>query len=276
VVCNTGIRFDPVIQTDEPLRFDFYGLYNGVLAMIDHQTGSVWLQVSGKAVKGPQVGKTLKTGPLLDTTWKRWKQLHPDTSVMAPMPAFREFYDPKGVIVERGFDHFPNRYFRKSITHRDSRLPTHEMVMAVCAPKQSRDPLEAEVAASTRATATSYRAYPLKVFKGASGVLNDNLNGPSVAIFYEAKSATCAALSRQLDQTVLTFECRKLPDGTAAFCDRETGSRWTIEGEAVEGPLAGKKLQRLDGTMSQWYGWVAYFPQTSVYGHLNPQPVRAQ
>lgn len=276
MVCNTGIRFDPVFQGDEPLRFDFYGLYNGVLAMIDRRTRSVWLQVNGKAVKGSQVGRTLKTGALLDTTWKRWKQLHPDTLVMAPVPAFGEYYDPKGVIVERGYDHFPNRYFRKSITHRDSRLPTHEMVMAVCAPKQSADALAADTDTTTRANSTTYRAYPLKVFGGASGVLNDSLNGPPVAVFYEARTATCTAASRMLDQTVLTFECRKLPDGTPAFYDRETGSRWTIEGEAITGLLAGKKLRRLDATMSQWYGWVAYFPQTSIYGGISPQAIRIQ
>lgn len=259
MVCNTGIRFDPVLS-GSPQKFDFYGLYNGVLAMYDRGTESVWLQVSGKAIKGAQTGKALKTGPLLDTTWRRWKQLHPDTLVMAPIPAYADYYDPKGVIVERGFDHFPNRYFRRSITHKDNRLPTHEMVMAICLPKRK------EQIAKPQRQVSAYRAYPLKVFRGVSGVLNDATDGPPVAILYEANTATCAAVSRELDGSSLTLECRKQSDGSPAFYDRETGSRWTVEGEAIEGILAGKQLTRLDGTMSQWYGWVAYFPQTSIYG----------
>lgn len=264
MVCNTGIRFDPV-QDGTPLKFDFYGLYNGVLAMVDHETGSVWLQVSGKAVKGPQVGRVLKTGPLLNTTWRRWRQLHPETLVMAPVPAYREFYDSKGVIVERGFDHFPNRYFSSSITHRDNRLPMHEMVMAVCVPKQLDGPVPTADAPDPQAGGSAYRAYPLKAFKGTSGVVNDVIEGPAVAVLYESKTATCAAVSREIDGRVLTFECRNRADGSPAFYDRETGSRWTVEGAAVEGSLAGRRLERLNSTMSQWYGWVSYFPQTSIY-----------
>jgi hypothetical protein len=56
---------------------DFYGLYNGVVTIHDRDTESVWLQVSGQAVKGPLTGKKLQTLPLLDTTWGQWKKLHP-------------------------------------------------------------------------------------------------------------------------------------------------------------------------------------------------------
>ena len=54
--------------------------------MYDRQTESVWLQTGGRAIKGQMLGAALKTGPLLDTTWGRWKKLHPDTLVMAPDP----------------------------------------------------------------------------------------------------------------------------------------------------------------------------------------------
>ena len=54
------------------------------------------------------------------------------------------------------------------------------------------------------------------------------------------------------------------PVGT--FFDRETGTRWSIEGKAEAGPLMGKALGRIDSHMSQWYGWVAYFPESAYYG----------
>lgn len=246
------------------MKFDFYGLYNGVLAMLDRESESVWLQIGGKAVKGAMVGRKLKTGPLLDTTWRRWKQLHPDTLVMAPVESARNDYEKKGIIVERGFDSFPARYFNRSITHRDSRLPTHEMVMAVCMKKPDMEVAPGGIV-ERKSGGIAYRAYPLKSFNGASGVINDSSEAP-VAVFYEASTATCAALSREIDGIALTFECRKNAQGSPEFFDKETGTRWSIEGEGKTGPLAGKRLTRLDGTMSEWYGWVSYFPQTTIFG----------
>ena len=63
---------------------------------------------------------------------------------------------------------------------------------------------------------------------------------------------------------------KKGSDGSAAIYDRETGTRWNIEGKGEEGPLAGKSLLRLPNHLSQWYGWVAYFPQTTIYGRADP------
>lgn len=79
-VCNTGVRYDLSLDGGAARRLDFYGLYNGVVALCDRETQSVFLQVSGEFADGPLAGKALKPAPLLDTTWGRWKTLHPDPS----------------------------------------------------------------------------------------------------------------------------------------------------------------------------------------------------
>ena len=81
---------------------------------------------------------------------------------------------------------------------------------------------------------------------------------------------TAMAVSRQLDGKTLNFETRAQPDGKSAIFDKETGTRWNIEGKGEEGPLKGKTLARLDCHLSQWYGWAAYFPETSIYGRTDP------
>jgi len=251
------------------VRFDFYGLYNGVLTMIDRDTGSVWLQVDGRAVKGPRLGAVLKRGPLLDTTWGEWKKLHPDTLVMAPEARYRDCYEPNGTLVERGFTQFPAPYFRRSLTHRDHRLPMFDMVLAVSLPPTETDqvvPASSDPLSNAR---TLYRVYPVKVFHGKSGVVNDTLGTLPVGVIFKAGSATMTAVSRVVDGRTLTLEARQEPHGRVAFYDKETGTQWTIEGKAEKGPLAGKELRRLDSYMSEWYGWVAYFPQTSIYGLAN-------
>jgi hypothetical protein len=273
VVCNTGIRFDPVLN-GKPLAFDFYGLYNGVVTMSDRATGSVWLQVGGRAVKGSLCGVTLKTAPLMDTTWKRWKELHPDTLVMSPKTPYREFYDPKGVRTPRGFSEFPSPYFQQSmaqsIARKDKRLPAFDMVLAV---KLSGQEGPTEIEATLLESFDSepretryYRAYPLKTLRKLPGVVNDTLGEQPVSVFFEADTGTATAFSRLLDGHLLTFEVRKRVGNRPLIYDKETGSRWTIEGKAVSGTWTGRELTRLDSYMSEWYGWVSYFPQTTIFG----------
>lgn len=275
MVCNTGIRFDPVLD-GKPLAFDFYGLYNGVVTMADRATGSVWLQVGGRAVKGSLCGVTLKTAPLMDTTWKRWKQLHPDTQVMSPKTPYRKFYDPKGVRTPRGFSEFPSPYFQQSMARSpsrlDKRLPAFDMVLAVKVALQEK-PIEDEIALDVSESGSEeqryYRAYPLKTLRKSPGAVNDILGDQPLAVFFEADSGTASAFSRQIEGQLLTFEVRKRVGNRPLIYDKETGSRWTIEGKAVSGIWAGKALTRLDSYMSEWYGWVSYFPQTTIFGQEN-------
>ena len=262
IVCNSGMRFDTPVIDGKPLIFDFYGLYNGVMTMYDLNTKSVWLQVGARAVKGPLLNTTLKSGPVLDTTWGQWKKLHPDTLVMAPDPHFKDCYEPKGSIMARGYTEFPADYFRKTVTHRDTRLPMFESVLAVTLPAM-------EDTSSTADAHTLYRAYPMKAFKRKTSVVNDVMGATPVAVFFLADTQTMTAVKRVVEGQTLTLEVHKSPQGTPAFYDKETGTRWNLEGKAEEGPLVGKELPRMDSHMSQWYGWVSYFPQTTIYGQSN-------
>ena len=59
------------------------------------------------------------------------------------------------------------------------------------------------------------------------------------------------------DQMNLTFEY----DG-AFFVDAETGSRWSIAGNAVAGPLKSAQLERVAHLDTFWFAWAAYEPNT--------------
>lgn len=251
-VCNTGVCYDPTIDSST-VKLDFYGLYNGTVALCERETESVMLQASGRFISGSLRDKSLKTIPILDTTWGEWKSLHPDTLVMSPDTIYKRAYPPKGRREPRGYDRFPMPVFAPTVTHGDSRLPNFQKVLGVTVRQENRKP------------DTLYRAYPISALQKA-GIVNDKIGSAPVAIFFKPKSLTAVALSRQLDGKTLTFEMRKQSDGADAIFDRGTGTRWNIEGRGVEGPLANKSLTRLENHLSQWYGWVAYFPTTSVYG----------
>jgi hypothetical protein len=270
IVCNSGLCFNTPVINNKPLQFDFYGLYNGVMTLYDKATRSVWLQVEGRAVKGPLLGTALKQSPLLDTTWGQWKKLHPDTLVMVPDPHFNDCYEPEGSVMVRGYTSFPAPYFRPTLTHRDSRLGMFESVLAVSVPSADARMSSAATVPPVVVRSTLHRAYPLntfkKAFKGKTSVVNDVMDTMPIAVFFLAGTETMNAVSRVMDGQTLTLEVRKGEHGKLAFYDRETGTRWNVEGRAEAGPLAGKQLPRLDSHMSQWYGWVSYFPQTTIYG----------
>lgn len=240
-----------------------YGLYNGVVTMFDRETDSVWLQVNGKAAKGALVGSRLKSEPLLNTTWKQWKRLYPNTLVMSPDTPYRRYYPPKANLVPRGAKQLP-QMFLQTFTMKDTRMPIHAMLLGVyLQPDETTKPEKATAPVPAR-------AYPLPDLEVGGGVINDVLETKPIVALYHAASDTVAAFSRELDGKTLTFETRKEFDGSLSFHDKETGSRWDLEGRCDFGDFKGKRLKRIDHHMTQWYGWVTYFPQTSIYGKTDP------
>lgn len=176
---------------------------------------------------------------------------------MSPDGPDAKRYAPKGVAERRGHERFPLPVFQPTVTRGDLRLPAFDKVLGV------------SIAGS--GGTTSRRAYPIKALIAAGGVVNDTLAGVPVAVFVESDTQTALAVSRIADGQTLTFEARKIDGETRpAFFDKETGTRWSLEGAAEAGSLKGKTLARLDNHLSQWYGWAAYYPDTSIFGRDDP------
>ena len=258
-VCNSGAAYDLSLE-GKSVTLDFYGLYNGVVALCDHETESIFLQASGKFVSGPLLGKELSMRPLLDTTWGEWRRLHPNTVVMAPEGAYSRYYRAKESQEPRGYDHFPAPFFRPTISKGDLRLPPFDKVLGVGLVERSADGKDID----------RRRAYPMKALRDGGGVVNDVLGDKPIAVFYDSATESACAVSSRINGKTLTFELRKNSDGTTSIVDKETRTRWSIEGFGEKGANAGKNLDRIEGHLSQWYGWFAYFPETSIYGHNEP------
>jgi hypothetical protein len=69
-----------------------------------------------------------------------------------------------------------------------------------------------------------------------------------------------AAYAREHEGQTLTFEAV-----SGGFRDEETGSRWTIEGEAIHGPRAGERLIPLRWQYVRWHAWVYPHPATELF-----------
>lgn len=208
--------------------FGVVGVDQGTLIMYDQQTRSRWSQLIGAAVEGPMEGEQLVKLPSVMTTWAKWKQLHPDTTV----------------------------YVKRSIPYRalftgDS---FREIAGAPEGPVQPRDwvvALEGHVAA---------RAYLVRALRDRR-LLNDTFENAPIVLWISKDLATARVLDRTAAGRTLTFE----PTDDDRLRDQETGSIWDpLAGEAVSGPLQGNKLASLVSTYSLWFAWQRYRPDTTL------------
>ncbi len=235
--------------------FKPHGLYNAELVFADTETGSVWSLTSGEAMEGPLAGQRLNKLAVVQTTWAKWKQLHPDTLIVSNRTPHQAHYKP--------FRWQPRQLssvFERTLTHRDERLGRMELVLAV-------------------ALGDERKAYPLSTLKQAGGVVNDVVGGVPIVVFYDPQTNTAAAYERKLGKRVLRFENadrqgERAPHATSSSrgdpirleaVDTATRSRWNLAGRAESGRLRGEQLAAVPAHTGAWYAWAAYFPDTKIY-----------
>lgn len=66
-------------------------LWNRSLVMQDRPTGSLWSHILGEAIEGKLKGAQLEAIVGEMTTWRAWRQAHPDTTVLALSRSSRQY-----------------------------------------------------------------------------------------------------------------------------------------------------------------------------------------
>ena len=209
------------------------------LVMYDHQTNTLWSHFTGDAVRGPLMGTKLEILPAIQTTWERWKELHPDTLVLDKGVGYRSdgynyYYasSSAGVIGE---------------TRSDDRLYKKEFVLGLL----------------IEGKAKAYAFGDLNEHP----VVNDSFAGKDLVVTFDQESATGGTFSRDVAGRTLTFQpSDSLESGSPLMVDNETGSLWLmLTGEAVEGELKGTKLEQIPANYSFWFAWKDWHPSTQLF-----------
>jgi hypothetical protein len=82
-LCGSALVFERSIAGSS-LEFGVSGLlYNSDLIMYDRSSNSLWQQITGHSFAGAQRGQSLTTYPSAMTSWKEWREAHPDTQVLS-------------------------------------------------------------------------------------------------------------------------------------------------------------------------------------------------
>jgi thiol-disulfide isomerase/thioredoxin len=234
--CSGGAAFRRELH-GRTLSLRVAGVYNGTIVLQDRETGTLFSPFGGRGLEGPLAGRKLERLPLIFTHWDEWVARHPDTDVVFARPALRgghgAWYSPGkwGIVSEMG----------STIVDFDPRLPENAVVYGV--------------------ESGQGKAYPLGEVRARGGVVNDAV-GPLAVVIVARGSLEAAGFERRLDGRVLTFRASREPPGV--MVDEETGSRWSIEGEALAGALRTKHLAPLDGYTVEWHVWSAYNPRAEV------------
>jgi len=67
-------------------------LYNSNLVLYERGSDTLFPQILGKGVRGPNKGKALETFPVTYTTWAEWERAHPNTVVLSENTGFDRDY----------------------------------------------------------------------------------------------------------------------------------------------------------------------------------------
>ncbi len=168
-LCGTGIGFTPVLN-GRVLTFGVSGLlYQSDLVMYDHQTESLWSQISMEAIAGPMTGAKLRHIFLDHTTWAEWKREHPNTLVLSADTGHDRDY---------GRDPYENYAKRRDLMFDVTNFdPTYH-------------PKTWVVGVEVGGTQKAYAFTELEKL-GLTGALTDQVNGRTIQVHFdrEARSA---------------------------------------------------------------------------------------
>ena len=251
-LCNSGIIFSRKVD-GKVLEFGVSGmLRNSDMVMYDRQTDSLWQQITGEGIVGGYTGSTLRMLP----------------AQMIPFDAFRASY-PDGLVLSRDTG-FQRDYGRNP--YRGYEWGSGPIMPMSRKTSSALNGMEKLVVVSDR---KGYRAYPFSYLKKGP-VVEDKAAGENIVVFFTpeglspvdavdmSKSRATGAVG--VFSPVVEGKRLRFRSKGNTIVDKETGSRWLVTGEAVEGTLKGKRLNPVEHGVYFTFAWLAFQPQTFVYG----------
>lgn len=238
---GSGIAWSRIINGQET-TFGVSGLlYNTNLIPYDRATNSNWSQMKMLSVNGSLIGRQAETFHIIESSWKTIRQTYPNSKVVTTATGFSRSYGtyPYGDYkTNNGLLIFP-------VSPDDSRLPRKERVLGVLINQTTR-------------------AYRFENNGSDISLINDNLAGKSIAVIISKDRNIISAYQNELEDGTsvsLSTVQNALP---IVMTDLEN-NKYDLFGEIIDGPKKGLKLKQVTSMIAYWFGWAAFFPETTIF-----------
>jgi hypothetical protein len=236
---GTGIGWDRMFGNNKT-TFGVSGLlYNSNIIPYDRATDSNWSQLLLKSVNGDLKGTQPVVYNLLETSWKTWKTMYPNSKVLSLNTGYNRNYGnyPYGSYKTNGTLLFP-------VSNSDSRVSLKERVLAVIDNEKAK-------------------AFRFSQLDANENLISTSFNNKNLVIAGSKSANLMVAFNTKLaDGTVLEFQKTNSP--LPALLDDDEGNTWDVFGKAIAGPREGQKLFPVPQMMGYWFSFAAFYPDIEL------------
>lgn len=261
-LCNSGIVYDRrlKIKGDEYLlEFEVSGfLRNSDMVMFDRQTETWWQQLMGEAIVGELAGAELKIVPSLIISVKEFFERYPEGMILSKETGHDKAMEQYGSNPYNHYDSISKNPYSRFFDEQnvDSRLPAMERIVDI----QDEG---------------KYKVYPFTAV-AKEGVINDQFESKHVVLFYNAGTVSnmderditqskdvgsVTVFKPIVDEELLIFS-----KANGYFIDQLSNSKWDITGKCFEGKFKGKQMMIEPHSNHFAFAWLAFYPNTIIYG----------
>jgi hypothetical protein len=233
-VCRTGRVFSPFVN-GKLEHFRLVGMDHFNAMFEDATTKSWWRQATGKAVAGKLKGTALKEIASEQMSLGAWIRKYPNTTILQPDIVFAKQY--------KGLEGFDEGTINSGLEKRDSgSWKFKSWVVGI------------EIDGHAK-------AYDWNDLVEQNGI-NDSIYKTPVLLVLEKDNTTFHVWNRTVDGFEMYFSRGAIGQ---TMIDKRTFSVWNMNGECIEGPLKGRKLDVLQSYQEFWHSWKSFHPATTVY-----------
>lgn len=243
---GSTLVFDRRAVDDRPLFVSGLLWRNNLIMTTEEGGSSLFMQMAREAKCGPDRGTELGMVPSVEMTWAAWREMHPETEVVNADTDFDRDYTqyPYGDYRDLG-----NATTLFPAPPHDPRRPPKEKLLGI-------------------PDGEGGMAFPFLELEdaGPTAVAEARVRGEDMVVFWETEARGAAAFRPVVAEGPgqgdrLTFEVR---DGR--IVDVETESVWRLDGLAMEGQLAGARLDQVaEAYPAMWFAWATFQPETEIW-----------
>jgi hypothetical protein len=226
----------PSIDGGAMLHFNNVGLYDGLFVMQDVESKTLWNHISGEALYGSHVGRTLgPVGNLLQMNVEEALEVDPAMVVaISDRPYLGRSSVPGQGTLSPNAELMP--MFIETLGKEDTRRPRMDMGLGIW-------------------TAETRRYYPMEEIQARGRAFIDRLDGRDVLVYIDTRSFTPAALFVDAESAAVEGNEIRLDSGAAV----RSGVLFDADGNR-------RDADRPKQIFTRWYGYALTFPDAEVYG----------